>query len=139
MVTHDQHEAMELADRIVVMNRGRIEQIGNSVELYERPATRFVAGFVGRMNLVRGFHGHALAGVRPEHVELAPSAGDAHDRRSGRVARVVFLGSVTRVRVTIDGEPLMIELMGRRDDLEPGAGVTIRVPAHALVKLDDAT
>jgi hypothetical protein len=52
---------------------------------------------------------------------------------------VVFLGSVPRVPVTLDGEPLMIELMGRRDDLEPGAGVTIRVPAHALVKLDDAT
>jgi ABC-type Fe3+/spermidine/putrescine transport system ATPase subunit len=139
MVTHDQHEAMELADRIVVMNCGRIEQVGRPVELYERPATRFVAGFVGRMNVVRGLHGSPLAGVRPEHVELMAGADEAPDRRAGRVKRTVFLGSITRVTVEIDGEPLTLELMGRRDDLAPGSDVTIRIPAHALLKLDGAT
>jgi ABC-type Fe3+/spermidine/putrescine transport system ATPase subunit len=52
MVTHDQHEAMEMADRIVVMNRGVIEQIGAAADLYDRPVNRFVAEFIGRMNLV---------------------------------------------------------------------------------------
>src|SRR5213076_2673593 len=53
MVTHDQHEAMEVADRIVVMNRGSIEHIGRPLELYERPTNHFVAEFIGRMNVVR--------------------------------------------------------------------------------------
>ncbi len=53
MVTHDQHEAMEMADRIVVMNAGVIEQVGGAVDLYDQPVNRFVAEFIGRMNLVR--------------------------------------------------------------------------------------
>ena len=53
MVTHDQHEAMEIADRIVVMNAGVVEQAGPALDLYDRPANRFVAEFIGRMNLLR--------------------------------------------------------------------------------------
>src|SRR6188472_1256470 len=76
MVTHDQHEAMEMADRIVVMNRGRIEQIGRAADLYERPASRFVAQFIGRMNVVRDAHGNRIAGVRPEHIEVVDATAD---------------------------------------------------------------
>jgi len=137
MVTHDQHEAMELADRIVVMDRGRIEQIGRPVDLYERPASRFVAGFLGRMNLVRGMHGHELAGVRPEHVELALPGPESAEHRAARVVRTVFLGSITRIDVTVAGDPLTLEVPGRRDDLAPGTGLRIRVPASALIRLDD--
>ena len=139
MVTHDQHEAMELADRIVVMDHGHIEQIGRPVDLYERPATRFVAGFLGRMNVVRGMHGHEVAGVRPEQVGLADGAPVSAEHRRARVERSVFLGSFTRVAVRIDGEPLTLELSGRRDDLVPGAEVTVRIPASALLKLDRET
>jgi ABC-type Fe3+/spermidine/putrescine transport system ATPase subunit len=139
MVTHDQHEAMELADRIVVMNRGRIEQIGCGIDLYERPVNRFVAQFIGRMNLVRDLHGHRLAGVRPEHIELVDGAKLQPDHRRGRVERSVFLGSTTRVALRIGDESLTLELQGRRDDLLPGAEVTIRIPAGALLRLDDAT
>ena len=123
MVTHDQHEAMEVADRIVVMNRGRIEQIGRPVELYERPTNRFVAEFIGRMNVVRDIHGHALAGIRPEHIELVDEATTSLEHRSGRVLRCVFLGSITRVTISVDGEPITIELTGRRDDLTPDTAV----------------
>ncbi|CAG0975902.1 sulfate transport system ATP-binding protein [Burkholderiales bacterium] len=137
MVTHDQHEAMEVADRIVVMDRGRIEQIGRPVELYERPANRFVAGFLGRMNLVRDVHGHALAGIRPEHVELCAGSEAPHERRTGRVSRSVFLGSITRVTLSVDGQDLTLEVQGRRDDLAPGAEIAVRIPARALVRLDD--
>ena len=139
MVTHDQHEAMEVADRIVVMNRGRIEQIGRPVELYERPANRFVAGFVGRMNVVRDVHGHALAGIRPENVELLEAGQGAHGRLPGRVERCVFLGSITRVTVGVDGQRVTVELKGRRDDLAPGVEVALRLPADALLRLDDAS
>jgi ABC-type Fe3+/spermidine/putrescine transport system ATPase subunit len=138
MVTHDQHEAMEVADRIVVMNHGRIEQTGRPVELYERPVNRFVAEFVGRMNVVRDLHGHALAGVRPEHIELVDHGTGARDLRSGRVLRCVFLGSITRVTISIDDSPITIELAGRRDDLAPDREVSIRIPAHAVLQLDDS-
>jgi iron(III) transport system ATP-binding protein len=138
MVTHDQREAMEVADRIVVMNRGRIEQIGRPVELYERPVNRFVAGFIGRMNVVRGLHGHALAGVRPEHIELVDGADVSQGCRSGRVLRCVFLGSITRVTISVEGEPITIELAGRRDDLVPDREIAIHIPAHAVLQLDDA-
>ena len=140
MVTHDQHEAMEVADRIVVMNRGRIEQTGRPAELYERPANRFVAGFIGRMNVVRDLHGHAVAGIRPEHVEFVNGEGEAHERRSGRVERCVFLGSITRVVVDLgEGRRLTVEVQGRRDDLAPGTEVAVRLPARAILRLDDAS
>jgi ABC-type Fe3+/spermidine/putrescine transport system ATPase subunit len=137
MVTHDQHEAMEVADRIVVMNEGRIEQTGRPVELYERPANRFVAAFVGRMNVMRDVHGHRIAGIRPEHVELVNGSGMQADCRPARVARAVFLGSITRATLQVDGQTLTIELPGRRDELVPGRDVAIRIPPAALLHLDE--
>jgi len=137
MVTHDQHEAMEVADRIVVMNRGRIEQVGRAVDLYERPASRFVAEFIGRMNLVRDIHGHPLAGIRPEHIEIVDGAGNGPDRRVGRIDRCVFLGSITRLTLSFDDQRVMVELKGRREDLVPGAQIAVRIPADSLLPLRD--
>ncbi|MBK9606958.1 MAG: ATP-binding cassette domain-containing protein [Betaproteobacteria bacterium] len=139
MVTHDQHEAMEVADRIVVMNRGRIEQEGRPVDLYERPANRFVAEFIGRMNVLRGVHGHAAAGIRPEQVELVAGAATP-DCWTGRVERCLFLGSITRVTLgldNLDGQRVTIELQGRRDDLAPGMALAVRLPPAALLRFDD--
>jgi sn-glycerol 3-phosphate transport system ATP-binding protein len=107
-VTHDQVEAMSMADRVVLLNRGRIEQNAAPVELYERPANTFVARFIGTppMNLlplergdggavIAGTEGPAVAtadcagstlGVRPEHVAVALDRGVAGHRRSGRVS-----------------------------------------------------
>jgi len=138
MVTHDQHEAMEVADRIVVMNRGRIEQIGRPVDLYERPVNRFVAEFIGRINVVRDVHGHRLAGVRPEHITIVDPADALPEQRRGRVERCVFLGSLTRVTVRMDDTHITVELQGRREDVVPGAEVTIHIPARALLHLEDA-
>jgi ABC-type Fe3+/spermidine/putrescine transport system ATPase subunit len=136
MVTHDQHEAREVADRIVVMNRGRIEQDGRPVDLYERPATRFVAEFIGRMNVLRGIEGYPLVGIRPEQVELINGGGGV-DARAGCVERCVFLGSITRVTLSVDGQPITLELQGRRDDLAPGTTLAIRLPPSALLRLDE--
>ncbi|HMK00218.1 MAG TPA: TOBE domain-containing protein, partial [Reyranella sp.] len=78
-VTHDQVEAMTMADRIVVLNAGRVEQYGSPLDLYERPANLFVAGFIGspKMNFVAGSpadqHGAATIGIRPEHLRIAPN------------------------------------------------------------------
>ena len=75
-VTHDQEEALTMSDRIAVFNRGRIEQVGSPAELYERPATRFVAGFIGQTNLIEGSLAErcvgeaALFALRPEHIRI---------------------------------------------------------------------
>ena len=142
MVTHDQHEAMEVADRIVVMNRGRIEQQGRPVDLYDRPVNRFVAEFIGRMNVIRDGSG-TLAGIRPEQVELAAGAATP-DTMAGSVERCIFLGSITRVTLRLDDERdrdaqrVTIELQGRRDDLVPGTKLAVRLPPGALLPLADS-
>nr|WP_305067268.1 ATP-binding cassette domain-containing protein [Mameliella sp. CS4] len=104
-VTHDQVEAMTLADQIVVMNKGRIEQVGAPMELYDRPATEFVAGFIGspKMNLIPGTaigrNDVKTAGVRPEHILADVEQGDWP-----ATAKVVeTLGADTVVYADADG------------------------------------
>jgi spermidine/putrescine transport system ATP-binding protein len=118
-VTHDQEEAMTMADRIAVMNRGRIEQLGAPVELYERPATAFVAGFLGISNLLTGVvegpdavrletgsvvraqvdgrTGAVAAGVRPEKITLGRGGGA--NELEGKVAETAYIGVATQVVV----------------------------------------
>ncbi len=103
-VTHDQVEAMTLADRIVVMNAGTVEQVGTPMTLYERPATRFVAGFIGspRMN----FFDDGAVGVRPEHLALGLRDGALHV--TGRVEVVERLGEIAHVHVAVPGAGTVI-------------------------------
>jgi multiple sugar transport system ATP-binding protein len=102
-VTHDQVEAMTMADRIVVLNAGRIEQYGSPLELYDRPANLFVAGFIGspRMNFIGGgtakTYGAATIGVRPEHV----TASHDGDGWTGTVSAAEHLGSDTFLYVDV--------------------------------------
>src|SRR5206468_7060899 len=110
-VTHDQEEALTMSDRLAVFNRGRIEQVGPPAEVYERPATAFVAGFVGTSNLLRDDVARAVVGqggtftVRPEKIRLAePEDPVGSDETSalGRIRSVVYLGPDTRFVVTLD-------------------------------------
>jgi multiple sugar transport system ATP-binding protein len=104
-VTHDQVEAMTMADRIVVLNAGRIEQVGSPLELYRTPNNMFVAGFIGspRMNFVNGAEaakqGAATLGIRPEHLALSTDSG----RWKGTVGIAEHLGSDTFLHVRTDG------------------------------------
>ena len=117
-VTHDQEEALTMSDRLAVFNAGRIEQLGTPAEVYERPATRFVAGFVGTSNLLRGEVAKAILGrggtftIRPEKIHLAdPESPVGADDRSalGRIRAVVYLGPDTRYTVTLDaGSELVV-------------------------------
>ena len=143
MVTHDQHEAMEMADRIVVMNAGVIEQVGSAVDLYDQPVNRFVAEFIGRMNLLHAAApnvpaDHAYIGVRPEHIELIDGSVATEDTLSGRIEKCVYLGSITRVILSVDDRRLVLELRGRRSDLCAGDQLAIRIPAAAIHRLHDA-
>ena len=110
-VTHDQDEALTMSDRLAVFNRGRIEQLGTPADVYEKPATPFVAGFVGTSNLIGGAVAMAVLGtdgtftVRPEKIHLAaPDAPVSTDEVSalGHIAGVVYLGSDTRYIVRLD-------------------------------------
>lgn len=158
MVTHDQDEAMEMADRIVVMNKGVIEQIGGPADLYDRPAGRFVAEFIGRMNVLHlgrgpdgnpalagsslqaesfGESGPWIVGIRPEHVELAPDR-EGENVVTGLVERAVFLGNMTRITLDFAGQTLVVEIRGRPQELARGMPLTVRLPSNALMPLGNA-
>jgi iron(III) transport system ATP-binding protein len=160
-VTHDQAEAMALSDRIVVMRAGRIEQVGPPVEVYARPATRFVADFVGRVNFlatervgpraVRVRLGSAtaelavadgaeagldacLAVLRPEAVRLLPVAAADPGLPRGRVRRTVYLGDVAEYEVEAGPAALLVSVANPVAEglFAEGETVAIALPTHPV-------
>jgi putative spermidine/putrescine transport system ATP-binding protein len=142
-VTHDQEEALAMGDRVGVMNAGRLEQIAQPNELYDRPRTRFVAEFVGLTNRIPGtasggvvnilgtpvplLDGSAQSGqvqalVRPENVRLVPA-----EDGTARVAAVSFLGSLCRAQVTLPDETLVVAQMSASESRGLVPGATVRV------------
>jgi sn-glycerol 3-phosphate transport system ATP-binding protein len=119
-VTHDQTEAMTMADRVVLLKDGRIEQVGSPEELYARPATDFTAGFIGAppMNLLRMNGSPEITGVRPEDVRLGSSGLEA------RVESVEYLGADTLVAARAGEQLLLARMPGRAAVRE---GETVRV------------
>jgi sulfate transport system ATP-binding protein len=127
-VTHDQEEALEVADRVVVMNKGKIEQIGTPDEVYAAPATPFVYQFIGNVNLFHSRnhapwakeHGDAVAYVRPHDIDISRVAQD-DTALPVEVKLVRAIGSVVRVEVVADGstEFIEIELSRERFDGSP--------------------
>ncbi|WP_339516306.1 sulfate/molybdate ABC transporter ATP-binding protein [Pseudomonas sp. RL_15y_Pfl2_60] len=113
-VTHDQEEAMEVADRIVVMNKGVIEQIGSPAEVYENPASDFVYHFLGDANrLYIGDDHHVL--FRPHEVHLSRHAEEGH--QAGEVRDIRPLGAITRVTLKVEGQADLIEAEVAKDHL----------------------
>ena len=147
-VTHDQEEAMSISDRVVVMNGGRADQIGTPSEVYNRPMTRFVAGFVGTLNVLKGqvdrtdaqtvsvggrtvrlaqpvrtadAQGNLSLGLRPEALSLIPS--DARDHTfDGVVKAVNFMGSVLRIRMDVGGEVISFDMFNNPNLVPPAVG-----------------
>ena len=111
-VTHDQEEALTMSDRIAVFNEGRVEQVGTPAEIYERPATAFVAGFVGTSNLLDDRAAEQVVGatgtysIRPEKIRVLKESAVAdepeHSTATGTVAEIVYLGDSTRFLVDLD-------------------------------------
>jgi putative spermidine/putrescine transport system ATP-binding protein len=100
-VTHDQEEALTMSDRLAVFNRGRIEQVGAPAEVYERPASEFIAGFVGVSNILER-DGRRFT-VRPEKVRIVEADADGLHTEEGVVRDVAYAGMVTRYLVALDG------------------------------------
>jgi len=145
-VTHDQVEAMTMADKIVVMRAGRIEQVGSPLELYERPANVFVAGFIGspRMNLIEGEvaarHGAAVLGVRPEHVHVQPLAeasGGEGEAWQGVVTQAEHLGSDTFVYVEVPGLGTLDARCRGEIQVQRGDPVMLRPDGRHLHRFDE--
>jgi len=116
-VTHDQQEALSMSDRIAVFHQGKIDQLGTPTDIYDHPATAFVAGFVGASNLIEGALARRTTGrdgtfmVRPERIVLQRAdraAEGAFVTLPGRVHDVVYLGMHTRYHVRVDDGSLLI-------------------------------
>ena len=145
-VTHDQVEAMTLADRIVVLRDGLIEQVGTPLELYDRPANQFVAQFIGspQMNVVEGRHLPQVAGVpaggfvglRPEDVTLQPAAQAGSGGLPGTVELVESLGAETLIYVTVDSGAQLVSRQPVRSNLHNGVRVGVFVEAAHAHRFD---
>jgi iron(III) transport system ATP-binding protein len=167
MVTHDQEEALAMADRIVVMNHGVVEQVGTPVDVYTEPRSLFVARFVGQMNLLRARaeragsarvgdvtvrHGDARAipeealltlGIRPEEVVIGPAARNAENGLTARVLGMQFLGAFTRLALALPGDAGRLECdvaAGALGDVgaKEGSELALALPAAALRVFLDA-
>jgi putative spermidine/putrescine transport system ATP-binding protein len=119
-VTHDQEEALTMSDRLAVFDQGAVEQVGSPAEVYERPSTAFVAGFIGVSNVLEGEAAERITGsdhaftVRPEKIAIMSLDAEADESQctaTGRVREVVYLGAVTRYIVDLDvgGELVMMQ------------------------------
>jgi putative spermidine/putrescine transport system ATP-binding protein len=120
-VTHDQEEALTMSDRIAVMSGGKVEQVGSAVEVYEHPATDFVAGFIGVSNLLERDGRHVT--IRPEKIRIL-SEGDVPDPgmqvEEGAVREVVYVGSVTRYTVDLDKGGALVVVRQNLDPVDAG-------------------
>jgi iron(III) transport system ATP-binding protein len=161
MVTHDQEEALTIADRIVVMNHGKIEQVGTPVEVYRRPASAFVADFIGVMNfmpaVVLGSNAVRLGGlelacdvegfaagtdltlaIRPEDIRVQSVEGSEENAVTVQIKAMEFLGSFFRVDLAgdaLDGVTLRADLavdLVRRLDLGAGQALPVTLPRRRL-------
>ena len=153
-VTHDQTEAMRISDRIAIMDAGRIEQLGTASHIYETPSNRFVADFLGRINLLpgrlesvdarhmvvrlacgelrvprrEGFDAGAAItlGIRPDEIEFDPGPGEDMLVVSGTAVDCSFLGNVAEYRVRLaDGSELLVEVKPTPGQCRPGEGVKL--------------
>src|SRR5712671_6967220 len=161
-VTHDQEEALAIADRVGVMNKGRLEQLGPPTEIYSRPATAFVAEFVGLTNRMPGVvkngevevrgarlplvqpdsaNGPAIALVRPETVSLAPEADSTPSPLVGSVIATSFLGATSRVTVDLGDETVLAQLTtADASKMPPGTRVRLVLrPDAVLIARDEST
>lgn len=149
-VTHDQTEALSMSDRVAVFNKGRIEQVDTPRNLYMKPATPFVAEFVGTSNVLRGELAQRLIGsaapfsIRPEHIRLGDSQASGDEVViSGLLHDVQYQGAATRFEVQLDnGQNLAISQANTQWQqtaaaLQPGQQVTARWAREAMVTLHD--
>jgi putative spermidine/putrescine transport system ATP-binding protein len=114
-VTHDQEEALTMSDRIVIMNRGKVVQVGSPVELYEKPRTTFAASFLGKSNFLPR-NGRTFA-LRPEKIDAAPAGqGSGQNSVSGTVRGITYMGATLKLMVEVPGlKPIEVHIPAWRN------------------------
>jgi putative spermidine/putrescine transport system ATP-binding protein len=147
-VTHDQGEALSMADRVAVFNEGKIVQVGVPDDVYERPRSRFVADFVGSSNVLSpafaSSHGGAAkwTSLRPEKVGVHPPGapvGKAQGHTDGEIKMVSYQGAVTRFSVASGDTRITAEVPATGTNFQPGDGVRLIWPKSAMVTMEDGT
>jgi putative spermidine/putrescine transport system ATP-binding protein len=134
-VTHDQEEALTMSDRLAVFRDGRIEQVGHPIEVYDRPATRFVASFVGTSNVISTDRGAAI--LRPERLHFSSGEAPAsHEQSTGRVVDVAYLGMVTRITAELPDGTQMVGV--RQNQMHGGGDGVALLGADVVVSWDPA-
>lgn len=160
-VTHDQEEALSLSDRIVVMNRGKIEQVGKPTEIYNYPASEFVARFVGHINLLpvkvvspsegvimlgsqlirttnnEHLNGHPVQlAVRPEELHIGKK--ENANNLDCTIQSVTYLGSIVRIQVNVEGQLMSLDVFNERKNIVPviGESFQINFPPEACWLMD---
>jgi putative spermidine/putrescine transport system ATP-binding protein len=158
-VTHDQVEALSMCDKVVVMRGGRLEQMGTPVDVYEHPATPFVASFVGRTNRIEGIArgdgrvkiggtevrvpgrpgGNVEIMIRPHRMKLVEAgsgedmAAEETNRVAGRLTRVTFVGDLLQYHADVDGTEIVVEAAS-----DHGRGFrTVGTPVAVLWRVED--
>ncbi len=114
LVTHDQEEALSLSDRLLLIDKGQVQQIATPTDAYLRPANRFVAEFLGIANFVRGPDDVELL-LRPERLQVLPDTGQQDSGKAGRVRQMVYLGQAARIHVVLDDGREMVAAISSSD------------------------
>jgi putative spermidine/putrescine transport system ATP-binding protein len=144
-VTHDQGEALSMADRVAIFKEGRIVQVGSPADVYERPQSRFVADFVGSSNLLSpafaAGHGGAAkwTSLKPEKIGVFPSDASApaeHAHADGVIKTVSYQGAVTRLGVEAEDMRIIAELPAGAAPLKEGDSVRLIWPKSAMVTME---
>lgn len=136
MVTHDQEEALEMADRIVVMHAGEVEQVGTPHEIYNSPATEFVAGFIGEVNTLERDTKNGYRGIRPENIKV-----DQKLPENATVESSKFFGSYYRVAATLDGFKTTVELNVAANEFDQnvfvgGNRISLKIPQEREIRVE---
>jgi putative spermidine/putrescine transport system ATP-binding protein len=145
-VTHDQGEALSMADRVAVFNDGKIVQVGSPADVYERPRSRFVADFVGSSNVLppafASRHGGEAkwTSLRPEKIGVFPAGkkiGDGQAHADGKIKMISYQGAVTRFSVETGDTRLSAETAAGETDFKQGDGVRLLWPRSAMVTMEE--
>jgi putative spermidine/putrescine transport system ATP-binding protein len=145
-VTHDQGEALSMADRVAIFNDGKVIQVGSPIDVYERPRSRFVADFVGSSNVLppafAARHGGAAkwTSLRPEKIAVLPAGApvpDSHAHLDGEAKTISYQGAVTKVGIETGDTALLAQVPADGTSFEQGDNVRLVWPISAMVTMED--
>ncbi len=130
-VTHDQEEALSISDQIVVMEQGAVSQVGSPREIYLQPRNRFVADFIGKVNIIEDSRGNVVL-IRPEDVDVSEVSG----QWPGKIVQKQYLGALSAYFISVRGSIIQADILSRADpDWKPGSSIYVTLPGDKALLL----